>query len=155
MFCGVINLMISCIAFMSMILCSAIVYLQGLNGITYLVRRFELTIPNERTKWIHFTNMALFVVLTILSMITEIVMLNMYGGTNEKGQIETNNVDLYLHRSFTFELCFTFAYMFEFACSIIMGYLIIAYSKDNKANLYIDPITNLEVPSLVFAYNQQ
>ena len=47
------------------------------------------------------------------------------------------------------------AYIFEFICSIIIGHLIIAYSKDKKAGLYIDPITNLEVPSLVFVYNQQ
>ena len=67
-------------------------------------------------------------------------MLHMYGGANDHGVIETKNVDLYLNRSFVFELCFTITCMFEFACSIIKGYLIIAYSKDNKANLYIDPI---------------
>lgn len=140
---------------MMMILCSAIVYLRGLNCITDNVKRFELTIPNKRAKWLHFINMAMFVVMTILSTATEISMLQMYGVANNYGVIESDKVERYLNRVFIFELFFTLAYVFEFIVSIIMGYLIIEYSKDNKANLYIDPITNLEVPSLVFAYNQQ
>ena len=150
-----VDLSIACIAFMLMILCSAIVYLRGLNGITYIVRRFKLTIPNKRVKWIHFTNMVMFLMMTILTTMTEIFMLKMYRGTYSRHKIDSENVERYLDRTFIFELFFTLAYIFEFICSIIMGYLIIAYSKDNKANLYIDPITNLEVPSLVFAYNQQ
>ena len=97
----------------------------------------------------------MFVVMTILSTATEISMLQMYGVANNYGVIESDKVERYLNRVFIFELFFTLAYVFEFIVSIIMGYLIIEYSKDNKANLYIDPITNLEVPSLVFAYNQQ
>ena len=60
----------------------------------------------------------------------------------------------YLQYSFDFEIIFTIGITFEFLASIIAGYLIILYSKDEKSNLRTDPITGMDVPSLIFVYNQ-
>ena len=36
---------------------------------------------------------------------------------------------------------------------MIAGYLILEYSKDDRSNLRKDPITEMDVPSLIFVYN--
>ena len=38
---------------------------------------------------------------------------------------------------------------------MIAGHLIILYSRDAKSNLRADPITGMQVPSLIFVYNTQ
>ena len=104
---------------------------------------------------LHVTNMTIFILFTAIATTTELVMYRFYKVKRDKDIISSKHEVEYLNLSFIFEIMCTTTYCFEFICSIIIGYLIIAYSKDKKAGLYIDPITNLKVPSLVFVYNQQ
>ena len=61
----------------------------------------------------------------------------------------------YLKDSFNFEISFAVVIFFEFLLSIIAGHLIIRYSQDKKSNLKVDPLTGMNVPSLIFAFNSQ
>lgn len=79
----------------------------------------------------------------------------MFDGLDKDYIVEDANEADYLQRSAAFEIVFALGFFFDFICSVIIGYLIIIYSQEQKAGLYIDPITNLEVPSLVYVFNQQ
>ena len=80
---GLRYFLVSCVAFLLMILISLSVYLYGLKGIRELVIRFELTLPNERVTCLHFTNMLLFVIVSCLMTITELLMLQMFEGLDK------------------------------------------------------------------------
>ena len=80
-------------------------------------------------------------------------MLNMYSG--DQMIVEGPDVPSYLTVSFAFELSFAIGYFFESLTCFIAGHLIVLYSENERATLRKDPITHLEVSSLVFAFNQQ
>lgn len=73
----------SVLAFALMILFSACVYLRGLWGIRDIVKRFELTMPNRQVTCLHFTNMTMFVLLIILTTVTEVLMLRLFSGSTK------------------------------------------------------------------------
>ena len=64
---------------------------------------------------------------------------------------------LFLKLNTAFLVSFGVAYLFEFMTNMVAGYLILNYSGEatSRRDPTVDPVTGLEVPSLVFVYNQQ
>ena len=78
-------------------------------------------------------------------------MIMMYSGTDKI--VPTDETARYLHKSFVFELTFGIAFIFETVTSLIAGHLILLYSRDSKSDIKQDPITGMEVPSLIFVFS--
>ena len=89
---------VSITAFVLMIMKSMGVYLYGLIGIRTLVKRFQLTFPNERVTCIHFTNMTFFVILVVSYAISEILLLQMYTEVDREEVVKNRNEIAYLRR---------------------------------------------------------
>ena len=150
---GIFWFLVSILGFMLMLLIALGLYMRGLIGIRAIVQRFELTIPKERASCLHLVNMVLFLIVMIAVTTSQIFMVHLYSGADEI--VKDQNVEEYLKTSFIFELTFSFAFIVESVTCLIAGYLILKYSENVRSNFRKDPITGLEVPSLVFVFNQQ
>ena len=83
--------------------------------------------PNQRTTCLHATNMTIFFVMTIFATVCEVEMTSMY--TVDNKMVRYEDVAQYLESSFKFEISFALTYILEGICSVIIGHLIIWYSK--------------------------
>ena len=76
-----------------------------------------------------------------------------YGKLGEP--VPVDETAIYIKKTTIEEILFTIAFFTETLASLIAGYLIIQYSRNEKSNLREDPVTGMEVPSLIFVFNQQ
>ena len=148
---GLWYIIVSALAFFLFILIAAIVYWIGTLGIHNLVKRFQMSIPNNRTTVLHVQNLTCFLLLCLIATVAQIYMIMMYSGTDKI--VPTDETARYLHKSFVFELTFGIAFIFETLTSLIAGHLILLYSRDSKSDIKQDPITGMEVPSLIFVFS--
>ena len=70
-------------------------------------------------------------------------------------EIPEDQTTEYLKRSIYDCAFFLTAFVTETVASLIAGYLMVKYSRNEKSNLREDPVTGMEVPSLIFVFNQQ
>ena len=75
-----------------------------------------------------------------------------YGKLGEP--VPVDETAIYIKKTTIEEILFTIAFFTETLASLIAGYLIIQYSRNEKSNLREDPVTGMEVPSLIFVFNQ-
>ena len=101
----------------------------------------------------HLFNLTLFLVICFVATVTGLLMVQLYSGDDNK--IQDTDVAIYLQDSYRFEISFGAAYLFDSISTLIAGHVIISYSRDAKSNMRVDPITGLQVPSLIFVYNTQ
>ena len=149
---GLFYLGVSIVGTQLMILCSLGYYLVGLLGIRKIVQKLKLVIPNERVTRLHVANILMYLLSSVIVTSSMILMLNMLK-SNEM-IVEGPDVANYLKVSFAFDLSCAVNYLFESVTCFIAGHFIVLYSENERATRK-DPITHLEVSSLVFAFNQQ
>ena len=117
------------------------------------MKRLELTMPNRRATCMHLFNLTLFLVICFVATVTGLLMVQLYSGDDNK--IKDKDVAIYLQDSYRFEISFGLAYLFDSISTLIAGHVIVLYSRDSKSNLRVDPLTGMQVPSLIFVYNMQ
>ena len=127
---------------------AAAMYWTGIMGIKALVNKFKLSMPNKRASRIHLINVT-SLVLTEMAAAASIQI--SYGKVGQK--IPEDKTETYLRRSMYEAGLLVLCMVLELAASLIAGHLIVCYAKNEKSNLTKDPVTGMEVPSLIFVFN--
>ena len=104
--------------------------------------------PNRKASRIHFLNISSLVFTEIAAAASIKVS---YGKVNEK--VPYSETDVYLKSTLYESSLLLLCFVLETVASIIAGYLMVSYARNEKSKLRQDPITGLKVPSLIFVYN--
>ena len=68
-------------------------------------------------------------------------------------EIPEDKVNMFLRRTLYVNALLILCFVTETVASLIAGYLMVKYSRNEKSNLREDPVTGMEVPSLIFVFN--